>query len=362
MTYVIIIFDDIGKNYFYIEHYNFLIMKIIYDGITTFLQSHSGISVYFKELISRLPRNNFSLYFYLRSKQANFCSSIDMKPRYFQRYRDFLINKEVINTHSIFHSSYYRIPALKMPTVTTVHDFICERFRKGPAKWVHSWQKYRAIRNSDLVICISKNTANDLLKYCPISENKIRVIYNGVSDDYYPLNDNAAHTNKVIFVGTRSGYKNFDLAVLAVSKLPNLTLSIVGGRRLSKKELALLNHYLPDRYCWLGALSNTELNKAYNTAYALLYPSGYEGFGIPVLEAMRAGCPVVAVNTSSIPEVAGSAGILVEKAEVNQLADALHSVDNNRAEIKQAGIQQASRFSWDKCYQKTVDLYKELKN
>lgn len=74
---------------------------------------------------------------------------------------------------------------------------------------------------------------------------------------------------------------------------------------------------------------------------------------------MRAGCSVVAVNLSSIPEVAGSAGILVYRAEVNQLSDALGSVDHNRTKIIQAGIEQASKFSWDNCFQKTVDLYKK---
>ncbi|WP_257255191.1 glycosyltransferase family 1 protein [Endozoicomonas sp. SESOKO3] len=261
----------------------------------------------------------------------------------------------------VFHSSYYRLPsASSLKVVTTVHDFTYEKFRNGPAKWVHSWQKNRAIQNSDLIICVSQNTANDLMKICPVDHERIRVIYNGVSDAYKPLYFETKTNDSVLFIGARVGYKNFDIAVKAVSKVDDLKLRIVGGGVLSFKEQKLLEEQLPGRFTWLGRLSDEALNKEYNSAFALLYPSSYEGFGIPIVEAMKAGCPVIAVNVSSIPEVAGDAAVLVDHPKVDTLRIALIEVLNHRNQLKIAGYKQAKMFSWDRCFQETLSVYNEL--
>ncbi|WP_016590506.1 glycosyltransferase, partial [Yersinia pestis] len=96
----------------------------------------------------------------------------------------------------------------------------------------------RAVNNSDLIICVSENTAKDLQMYCSVPSNKIRVIYNGVSDKYHYIKGVKITTNKVIFVGARGGYKNFDIAVKAISKTPHLELSVVGGGAFTSKELS----------------------------------------------------------------------------------------------------------------------------
>ncbi|ANI28366.1 mannosyltransferase [Yersinia entomophaga] len=335
-------------------------MKIVYDGIINSLQSNGGITVYFKELVTRLPSGNFDWYSYDNKIGDVGVKSIDLKGRLFERYRDCLlpdINKDI---SPIFHSSYYRLPKEHMPVVTTVHDFTYEKFVSGPAKWIHTWQKNRAVKHSDLIICVSENTAKDLQYYCSVPSDKIRIIHNGVSDKYHSLTPTKTNTNKVIFVGARGGYKNFDIAVKVISRLPHLELSVVGGGEFTDKELSLLNQHLPHRYHWLGRLSDEALNEAYNSAYALLYPSSYEGFGIPILEAMRAGCPVVAVGVSSIPEVAGDAAILVSRPSVDELVEGLVAIDNERSKFIEFGFQQAAKFSWDKCYQETLNVYKEL--
>ncbi|EGM69246.1 mannosyltransferase [Shewanella sp. HN-41] len=226
---------------------------------------------------------------------------------------------------------------------------------------MHSWQKNRAIRNSDLVICVSHNTAKDLQQYCPVDPKKIRVIHNGVSESYYPLDGvSSEQSQDVVFVGARSGYKNFKLAVESVATVPNLQLKIVGGGKLNENEVKHLDVHLPNRYRWLGRLSDEELNQTYNQAYALLYPSSYEGFGIPVIEAMRAGCPVIAVNVSSIPEVASDAAILVDKATVAAFSKALIKLPTMRKQLITAGFDQAAKFSWDRCFDETLAVYNEL--
>lgn len=181
-----------------------------------------------------------------------------------------------------------------------------------------------------------------------------------MSENYHPTSHNSTVNNEVLFVGARSGYKNFDLAVQAISAMPKLSLSVVGGGDFSEKEKALLNELIPGRDKWLGRLSDAQLNVEYNQAYALIYPSSYEGFGIPVLEATKAGCSVVAVNSSSIPEVAGDAAFLAEKTHIDAFIEGLKYVEANKARLRDKGFLQASKFLWDKCYQETLSTYKEL--
>ena len=102
------------------------------------------------------------------------------------------------------------------------------------------------------------------------------------------------------------------------------------------------------------------LNIEYNKSFALLYPSSYEGFGIPPLEAMKAGCPVIAINVSSIPEVVGDAGILLDSIQVDEIIEALQQVDNMRSDLTARGFIQAAKFSWDKCYNETQNVYKNF--
>ncbi|MFM4862518.1 glycosyltransferase family 4 protein [Aeromonas media] len=335
---------------------------IIYDGIIEKLQQGGGVTVVFNELIKRLT-DNYSYYSYeVSSHIATQKHNKILSPRLLERYRDARLPPEFLGDKVVFHSTYYRLPAnANLPVVTTVHDFTYEKFAKGLAKWVHSWQKNRAIQNSDLVICVSHNTAKDLQQYCPIDPKKIRVIYNGVSDGYHSLDDVSSEQSQyVVFVGARSGYKNFTLAVESVAAVPNLQLQIVGGGKLREDEIKHLNTHLPNRYKWLGRLSDEELNQIYNQAYVLLYPSSYEGFGIPVLEAMRAGCPVIAVNVSSIPEVAGDAAILVNEPTVAAFSDALIKLPAIRKQLITAGLAQAAKFSWDRCFEETLAVYNEL--
>lgn len=328
---------------------------IILDMIISSLQINGGISVYFNNIIELLAKNKIE---FSEITTKNPTHKIGGN-RAFERYRNCKTNQK----SGVFHSSYYRLPTSKnLKIVTTTHDFTYEKFITGPAQWIHSWQKNRAIRNSDIVICVSHNTAVDLMQYCPIDDSRIRVIHNGVSDAYYPLpNLGTSQSNTtVLFVGARGGYKNFMLAIEAVASIPDLTLGIVGGGALTNNELHQLEQHLPGRYQWLGRLSDEELNMAYNRAHSLLYPSSYEGFGIPVIEAMRAGCPVIAVNASSIAEVAGNAALLVEKPSVKMFSEALTSISSSREFLIQKGFMQASKFSWDRCFQETLSVYKEL--
>ena len=279
-----------------------------------------------------------------------------------ERYRDVSLK---YNKPFIFHSSHYRI--CKNPNainITTVHDFTYERYRKGLAKWVHSWQKNKAIRKADVVVCISESTKRDVLHFVPeISEEKIRVIYNGVSSDYKPVcSKSYSFLGKyIVFVGSRQAYKKFDFLVESLSST-FYNLAIVGGP-LNDDEYKLLDDKLGnDRYYYMGYLSNMQLNELYNQAVCLVYPSLYEGFGIPILEAQKAGCPVIALNASSVPEIIGSTPLLLNSLTTAELHSKLEILENEtiRNEIIIEGYKNAEKFSWTKMGQDYVTLYKEI--
>ena len=332
-------------------------MKILYDGIVKSLQSYGGITVYFEEIIKRLKNDEYK-FIQFNDKNENHNDDLLRPCRFLERYRCFEALKSD-SDYSIFHSTYYRVPKDgEYAVVTTVHDFTYELYMKGLRRNVHSLQKRWAVKNSDAIICVSNNTAKDLINFFKVDEKKIHVIHNGVSEDYRHLN--LEKENFVLFVGARSGYKNFELAVKAVSKLFDTNLKIVGGGGLNKAEMKLLSEYLPERFQYLGKVSNEKLNILYNSAYCLIYPSEYEGFGIPLLEAMRTGCPVIAVNRSSIPEVVGDSAILVEEVSIESLFSALLSVEANANELKNKGLAQSNKFSWGKCFSETYNLYKSL--
>lgn len=347
-------------------------MQILFDNIIFSLQKAGGISTYWFELTSRTFNDNSNIIFY-EGKDNNNNSFNKLKAltrrvilfnEFFLFFNRFLkVNISICRNKFIFHSSYYRINSnINAINVVTVHDFIHELYYSGFRKFLNSYLKKRAINSADAIITVSKNTKFDLLKLYPgISENKIIVIYNGVSDDFYLIDSNSDTSNYFLFVGSREYYKNFDFTVKCVANNSSKDLYIVGGN-LNRNEIDFLNTYLPGRWKLFTYISNEKLNILYNNAYALLYLSSYEGFGIPILEAMKCGCPFIALNASSIPEVAGDAGVLLPKLDFNHFLVALSHIDENRSLIIEKGFVQVSKFSWENCFKNTIGLYNQLLN
>lgn len=347
-------------------------MKIYYDSMIFSLQKAGGISIYFYEILKRMSKREY-IYLSLNKENNIFFKILDLEkntlklnkkiPLFILRY---LNEKIQTREEAIFHSSYYRTSNSKnIKNVTTVHDFTYEKYSKGLKKIIHYWQKKNAILNSDGIICVSENTKKDLLHYIPKAINKnIKVIYNGVGEEFKPLkieNNNQNIEKNILFVGDRSNYKNFDIVIEILKKRLDLNLTIVGGKEFSKDELEKMKT-LENRYKRIKGISSEELNYVYNSSFALIYPSSYEGFGIPIIEAMRAGCPVISTKLSSIPEVAGDAALLVSEIDVEFFLRELKKLDNKefRDEIIKLGLKQSLKFSWQKMFEETNDFYKKV--
>ncbi len=360
-------------------------MNVILDNVIFSLQQSGGISVYWYHLLNQLKDNKSFELSYIeegnRSKNI-FDNKISFEGKgtlietnsipVFGRYLNLQLPN--LNEESIFHSSYYRVS--KNPNhlnITTIHDFTYENFSSGLKRLVHSYQKKKAILKSDGIICISENTKNDLLKFIPEAADKnIKVIYNGVGQTFRKLPTEVFNESDIpfpcycytIYVGDRSSsYKNFKRAVKA-SRIVNRPLIFVGGGELTVKEEALLNRELKSiGYRHYNNIDTEQLNILYNFAFCLLYPSIYEGFGIPPVEAQKTGCPVVAYSASSIPEVLGESGVLVEDDSAKAFAKAMQLLNNDffRKDIITKGKENVKRYSWQRTFDETIAFYQEVR-
>lgn len=343
------------------------------DNIIFSLQTSGGISVIWAEILKSClnSENQFLCIEYKSAPKNVFRKKIQIpKDLIWQQNSSFLpitryLPVRLHNQKIVFHSSYYRYCIEKSSrNITTVHDFTYEYFFSGLPKTVHCWQKYSAIHHSDVVVCISENTKRDLLRFLPeIDSKKIRVIYNGVSEDYFimPTSDRLDYSNYILYVGARDTYKNFRFVVEAL-KDTSFSLAIC-GRGLSQEEILFLNKKLGQhRYKVFENVDNQTLNQLYNSVFCLAYPSSYEGFGIPVIEAQRAGCPVIALNASSIPEIIGDTPLLLSNLKEKYFIEKLHLLEKEkiREEIIKSGFVNSKRFSWGKMANAYMEIYSEM--
>ena len=358
-------------------------MTLYLDNIVYSLQTAGGISVYWYELSKRWLQSAANVFFIERTDANNifrqqFCIPKEsiipdrQLPLIMSRYLPVSFKS---TEQCIFHSSYYRTTSNKKAlSIVTVHDFTYEKMRTGIKKTIHQTQKKVALDKASGIICISENTKKDMLELYPyLSKKRIAVIYNGVSDSFFPIMNKEALTEDnsitkltrekyVLFIGSRDDYKNFPFAVRVMQALTGHILVLVGGGALSSEEKNLLQQALGNNWQHFIGVSTDTLNKLYNFAQLLLYPSAYEGFGIPVIEAERAGCPVIALNASSIPEIAGNQQLLLQKTDVQESIEKINYLQSYRSKVIANGIANSRKYSWDTCFDKVRDFYQEVLN
>ena len=344
-------------------------MNIFFDDIIYSIQRSGGISVYWQKLETWIPVTKRLVY---NNRENNiFYNVLDNEIVFnrkllFERYKNLCLKTD-IQEPFVFHSSYYRYCKNKNArNITTVHDFTYELFRKDLKAKIHKIQKKNTIIHSDGVICISENTKRDLYNFYPNYKGKVQVIYHGYDNSLYKFNGKSLEkrTYNVLFVGSRVSYKGFNFTVSLLKHFPQLNLKIVGGGDLTEAEIQLMEQNIPNRYEKLGFVSNEDLSKLYNNSFALFYPSEYEGFGFPVLEAQACGCPVICQNKSSIPEVSGDKCVYVDSENFDKSLNAINRLFEHDyyEKLQNDCLENVKRFSWEKCIKETTEFYNSVLN
>lgn len=277
----------------------------------------------------------------------------------------------------IVHETYYSdavVSPKKSASVVTVYDMIVERFPEGFERNDYGTeQKRAAVMRADHVICISESTRRDLLELFDVPEQKVSVVYLGYDalSVANPLSNKIAAVTVspyLLYVGSRGGYKNFEgmLRAHASSQFLKDNFSIIcfGGGVFTQNETQLIDELglSTEKIKQIGGGDDT-LAQLYKDAEAFVYPSLYEGFGIPPLEAMSLGCPVICSNTSSIPEVVGDAGEYFEPGNIESIRVAVENVMQSnirRGELVKNGHNRCAKFSWSRCANETLANYRKL--
>ena len=352
-------------------------MNLLLDNIVFNQQKAGGISLLWSEIIKYILEHNIKcLFVEYEGNQVNvYRQTLDLNNLILKKfkYNKILsllprINNNYLNARYVCLSSDYNITiSKKVQNVVVVHDIINELYEKRVfIRWFKKYYKKRAVSYADAVICVCENTRKDLMTLYPdIEKNKVYVVHNCVSDDYKVLDkvktDNTLFQNTpyVIFIGRRKGYKNFNTVVDALQIYKNINFVIIGSGKLSLKETINLNKKIGEkRYIHYIGIDNKKLNILYNNAYSLIYPSEYEGFGIPIIEAQSAGCPVITSNKSSLPEVGGSGCIYIDNITPESIYSALKKLEDIyfRDQLIEAGLINSKKFTPEKTANEYINI------
>ncbi len=385
-------------------------MKILYDHQVFEMQKIGGISRYFCEIIGGLGKTGiiegdlalkYSENEYL--KNSGFSEQIEANPDNYENFlggREFQgkwslhklrnklrrpIDSNVVNKHmsiaalkrqdfDVFHPTYYDdyfLPYIgTKPFVLTVYDMIHEIYPEYfNLADLTSERKRKLAQKATKVIAISERTKTDLVQFCDIPAEKVEVVHlasSMISHLDSRMSLMALPTRYVLFVGSRSVYKNFFFFLNGIRSIfaTDPTLHVVcTGSSFNKNERAFFDqHGLTGRiHCY--AASDAELEALYKHAIVFIFPSLYEGFGLPVLEAFGCSCPVVLSNAGSFPEVGGDGALYFEAKDAHSLQAAISAVlysEKTRAELIDSGHRRLRQFSWDKTRSATESVYREV--
>jgi len=371
-------------------------VRVLFDSLIFSAQQYGGISRYFCELATTLASTNkmeiqiiapLSVNAYLKQLPPDLVSGpscpkplLHTKSRWLKLlirvlailWTDCLLR---IKRPQIIHETYFlpfRLGSRRAKRVLTIYDMIHEKFPHSfsPNDQTANYKK-KAAKRADHIICISESTRQDAIQFLNLDPQKVSVIYLGFSGLASKENKYLLPTLPkpyLLFVGNRAGYKNFSLLLEGYAKSSLLQedymiVAFGGGaftnaeqenmQRLGLKSNQVM-HYFGD---------DAQLARFYTGAAVFVYPSLYEGFGIPPLEAMANSCPVVCSYTSSIPEVVGNAGEYFDPTDAQSLIKALETVltSNTRAdELRRLGVERLQSFSWQRCAQETYRIYQQL--
>ncbi len=363
-------------------------MKLLLDHQIFSSQNVGGISRYFCNLISEYktidPSISISLPIsyhknqhltevthLIKNDNLNKKKNFQLFKNY-QKENDKSIKKALESKdYDIFHATYYEKNLLEYtankPLVITIHDMIHELYPEFFALKDNTanHKKELALR-ADKIITVSENTKKDLLKFIRLDEKKIEVIPLASSFKVRKTTKNKSYNYKyLLYVGNRSIYKNFYFMLNSIADLlkqDDLHL-LCFGHAFNKKELEFLENLQIRERVKVNGKTDAELVNLYQNALAFIIPSYYEGFGIPILEAMSCGCPVLAANKSSIPEVASDAALYFDPKDAKSIRNSVEKITSDkkfRDSLIEKGYQRNDMFSWNQTAEKTLKVYNSL--
>jgi len=355
----------------------------------------SGIGTYIENLIRNYSKLNpeFPIHLLAREDQTayirNFSSSV------IKSYNDpiYSLTEQFnwfskIDTFGLMHIPHYNAPLLYPGhLIVTVHD-VCHsamnQYFPGVLKHLYSGPFLKRILNkADQIITVSQFSKREIIKYFKIPAEKITVIYNGVSSSFKPIPPNIStevlkkHNlpeEYILFVGNVKPHKNIKGLIasykIAASLNPDIPpLVILGQFSDLKKDIPVAYQLLQDstirnKIIFTGNLPTEDLPAIYSRALLFLFPSFYEGFGLPILEAMACGCPVIASDCSSIPEVVNDSAMLIDPYDNEMIADAILRLAQDRQlqkDFQNRGWEQVKKYSWEESAKQHLDIYRNAK-
>ena len=354
-----------------------------------------GIGTYTRNLLRHLARLDHDTEYVLLCQEPdlriaeqlgpNFRTVLEPSPNYSIREQihvPWVLRRE---QPDVFHAPHYVLPpAIRCHSVVTIHDCIHLMFPQYlPNRAAYFYAKasmWMAARRSDRILTVSEASKRDILRFFNVPPEKIVVVYNAIDERFRatPAEEDVARVREryqldhgfVLYAGNIKPHKNLVRLIEAFDELrkagfEDLKLLIIGDEisKLPALRRAVHEHKLHKHVRFLGYLPDETLAILYRLAAVFVFPSLYEGFGLPPLEAMASGAPVVTSNVSSLPEVAGDAAVLVDPYDVGSIVDGITRVLTDPAladDLRRKGRERARDFSWERSVARTRDLYLEL--
>lgn len=358
-------------------------MIVLYDTQIFGMQDYGGISRYFYEIIKRISKDDVIHPFFVHN---NAYTKDGLKDKILNKfkYRNYLytalniiigIPKIIFGKYDIFHPTYYEdyfLPFTKnKKIIITVYDFVHEKMSSNYSNLSNTFinKKKNVIKRADHIIAISENTKKDLMNLYGIDKDKISVIYLGNSLKKWDGKKRCSLPSKyILFVGQRWMYKNFENFIKAMSIVvkehPEFVIVSAGGGKLTDDEKESIKKAgLKGKVIHATFKNDNELAEIYSRSSLFVYPSLYEGFGIPILEAFSCRTPIAISNTSCFPEIAKNAAQYFDPKDPKSISKSVINVLSNnklKENMVKLGTARLLSFSWEKTAKQTLDVYKKV--
>jgi len=362
-------------------------MLIAIDGNEANVKEKVGVSIYTLNLLyyfKKKANKELNFLIFLKEKpikkmpQSNNFFKYEVVKGSFLWSQLFLPVKLFLKTNiNVFFSPAHYLPRFtKIPSVVTIHDlsyfYYPDDFLPSDLYKLKNWTKY-SVNKAKKIIAVSKTTKKDLMKFYQVPDEKIKVIYNGYEKNLItqsPKNKNwIKDKNYILYVGTLQPRKNIltliDAFYQFIKSYPQFKLIVVGkkGWLFEKIFQKVENLKLEDKIIFTDYVNDQKLISLYQNAFCFVLPSFYEGFGIPILEAMSFGCPVISSFASSLPEIGADACLYFDPKSSNDLYNKLILLKKNqdlRNKLITKGRERVKFFSWQKCARETLEVIKSV--